>query len=874
MRDPSAVTTFLFTDIEDSTRHWEEAPERMQPALARHDALTRTAVEGNHGSVVKMTGDGVYAAFRDPVDAVNAALQLQQALAPPEATAGIALRVRCGLHMGVAEHRDNDYFGNAVNRAARIMGAAHGGQVLLSQAVALVAGERLPIGSGLSDLGWIPLGDLAGSERVYQLTHPQLRQDFPALRSLEATPNNLPLQVTSFIGRERELIEVKRWLAKTRLLTLLGVGGIGKTRLSLQAAAAMFDDFPDGVWLVELAPLSDERLVAQAVASALKVKEEAGRSVQDSLAKHVQNRRLLLVLDNCEHLGPACAELAGQLLQAGPQVKLLTTSREPLHAAGEATYPVPSLTVPDPRQVMTVEDLTHYEAVRLFIGRAVSAQPSFQLTPRNAAAIADICHRLDGIPLALELAAARVRALSAGQIAAHLSDRFRLLTGGDRTALPRQQALRACIDWSYNLLTEPERVLLRRLAVFAGGWTPEAADAVGTGGEIAATEVLDLLARLVDKSLVVVESGGERYRLLETVREYAQERLHDSDEGSATRTRHLQFFLALAERAAPELWGAEQGTWVARLELERKNLLAAHAWCDHPGDTAAQGLRLVNHLQLFWLPSGLLELGYRLTLEALARAGAQEHNKGRCDALYAASQLAYFMLRFQDAQAYAEQSLEIARETGNQVRVADVLLMLGYAADELKQPADALAHFENSIALARALGDRARLSFALNALAGHHSGDDPNTAVPLFEESLALAREVGDRESVAITLHNIVRAFIGLGRSERTSGMLLEVLEIALDIGSKKIEVYVLDVCAALAAMRGEWICAARFLGAADGELTRLGLHRMPGDEEFLAPLMSRAREQLGTTAFAAEQAAARGRSREAALAEARVFLT
>jgi predicted ATPase/class 3 adenylate cyclase len=541
--DTSQVTgtvTFLFTDIEGSTRLWEEEPERMRRALARHDAISRAAVESHRGLVVKSTGDGVHAAFDDALDALGAAVDLQQALADP-ATNGVPLRVRCGLHAGIVECRDNDFFGTAVNRAARIMAAAHGGQVLVSQAVATLVNDRLIPGIALRDLGVVRLRDLTSAVHVYQLLHPQLRADFPALRTLEATPNNLPQQLTSFIGRKRELTEVEKLLGRTRLLTLVGVGGIGKTRLSLQLAASVMDQYSDGVWLVELAALADSRDVPLAVASVLGVTEVAGYPVAETLYRFAKDRKLLLILDNCEHLLHACAELAKHLLQAGPDVRVLASSREPLHVAGETSYPVPALTIPKSDPTIALADLEQFEAANLFIDRARSAQPALQWTPQNVVAVANICRRLDGIPLALELAAARVRALSVEKIAARLNDRFSLLTRGDTTALPRQQTLRALIDWSFELLTEHERALLQRLAVFAGGWTLEAAEAVGAGGDVSRTDVLGLLANLVDKSLVTLEAEGERYRLLETVRQYAQEKLDESGEADQTRKRHLDF---------------------------------------------------------------------------------------------------------------------------------------------------------------------------------------------------------------------------------------------------------------------------------------------------------------------------------------------
>ena len=542
----------------------------MRATLACHDAIVRAAVESNRGTVVKMTGDGVDAAFADPLDAIEAVLRLQQAVADPVATGGIALRVRCGLHAGAAERRDDDFFGNAVNRAARIMSAAHGGQVLLSEAVALLVRERLPAPVALRDLGVLKLRGLASPEHLYQVVHPRLRESFPALRSLSATPNNLPHHVTSFVGRGAQLAEIKTLLGRTRLLTLLGVGGIGKTRLSLEFAAAVMDDYPDGVWFVELAPLTDAQLVPQAVASVLGVKEEAGRPVVEALMKHVKDQRLLLILDNCEHLVQTCGELAARLVQAGPHLKVLASSREHLHVAGETTYSVPALAGPDPSQAIVLTALMNFEAVRLFVECAQAAQAGFRVTDKNARAVADICHRLDGIPLAIELAAARVRVMSVEMIAARLGDRFRLLTGGDRSALPRQQTLRALIGWSYDLLTQGERAMFRQLAVFAGGFTLDAAEAVGGDGDVARTDVLDLLTNLVEKSLVSLGLEDERYRLLETVRQYAQERLDESGEADRARAWHLAFYVALAERARPELVGPEQGAWLARLDSSGK----------------------------------------------------------------------------------------------------------------------------------------------------------------------------------------------------------------------------------------------------------------------------------------------------------------
>ncbi|MEO6065753.1 MAG: tetratricopeptide repeat protein [Lysobacterales bacterium] len=871
----SGTFTFVFTDIEGSTRLWERDSDGMCSALASHNVLARAAVEGYRGTVVKMTGDGVYAAFADCLDALNATLQLQHALADPKMTHGVVLPVRCGLHAGVAERSDDDFHGNAVNRAARIMGAAHGGQILVSQAVVDLVHSRLPAEVSLRDLGTVWLRDIASPEHIYQVIHPWLRREFPALRSLETTPSNLPLQVTLFVGRERELADVKGLLADARLLTLVGIGGLGKTRLALQTAAGVIDDYRDGVWLVELAPLSDATLVPQAVASVLGVKEAAGHPVVEALTRHVKDRQLLLILDNCEHLVDACASLARQLLQSGSQLRVMASSREPLHVAGETTYSVPPLSVPDFSQTktLTLAALTQFEAIHLFRDRAAAARPGFEVTDENAAAVTDICRRLDGMPLALELAAARVRTLSVQTIAARLSDRFRLLTGGDRTHLPRQQTLRALIDWSYDLLAEPEQSLLDRLSVFAGGWTLEAAESVGSSGDIEVPDVLDLLVRLVEKSLVARERD-DRYRQLETVRQYAQERLTESGKADEVGTRHLMYFLALAEKASPQLVGPLQSAWLAQFDLERENLLAAHAMCDRADGGAELGLRLVHSIRLYWLTRGLLGLGHRVTTEALMRPGAQARNLARCRVLFVVGQLSFFMGRYGEAQADLVESLAIAREIEDKSRVAQALALLGVAYLGQKDLSTARGHLEEALALARELGDKVRLAGALNALAELRRAEGMlDTAEQLYEESLAIRRELGDRDAIAIDLLNLTVISTSRGLGERARRLLLEAFAIARQLGSKKLGQSVLDASAGLGAALGEGARAARFYGASGALMKEMGMHREPAVEGFLAPLIARAREEIGESAFVAFAAAGSALSYEDAITEAGCWL-
>jgi len=870
----SGTVTFLFTDIEGSTRLWEEEPERMGPALARHDAISRTAVESHRGLVVKSTGDGIHAAFDDALDALAAAMDLQQALTDPATTNGVPLRVRCGLHSGVIERRDSDFFGSVVNRAVRIMSAAHGGQVLASKAVAELVRDRLPAGVGLRDLGEVRLRDLSRPERVYQVEHVKLCREFPALRSLEAVPNNLPQQLTTFVGRERELEEVRLALGKGRLLTLSGIGGLGKTRLSLQIAAEVLNEYPDGVWFVEFAPITDERLVPQAVASVLRVKEEAGRPVVEALIKHVRDRKLLLVLDNCEHLVRACAELARQLLQAGAQLKILVSSREHFNIAGERIYTVPPLTVPTPEGAVSVEAILRYEAVRLFVERAMAVQPAFTLSERNAPAVVEICRRLDGIPLALELAAARARSLSVTDIAARVNDRFQLLKAGDRTAMPRQQTLRALIDWSYDLLTEREQILFRRLAVFAGGWTLEAAEAVCAGGDVSGDDVLDLLAELVDKSLVMVEPDRGWYGFLETVRQYAQEQLQGTDEGDHVRTRHLDFYVALAEKAKPNLVGPRQGEWLVRLDLERENLLTAHRWADRAPEGGEKGLRLVNAAKMYWFNRGLLGLGHRVTVEALAREGASARSELRSLGLFGAGQLCCVMGRYAEAAGYLQETLSISRERGDRHRIAAALQPLGLVALGRGDAGAAQEHFEEAVALTQAMGDRRDLASAVNNLAQVlRLKGQLDRAEALYEQAVALARELGDPESVALGLLNLAMVAIGRGAGDRARTMLLDALRIAEETGSRRVVQSVLDVSSGLASLAGEWENSARFYGMADTQASSMGILRDAADEAFLTPQLARTRGSMGNDAFAAAEIAGRSLSYDQAIARTRAWL-
>ncbi|MEA3186570.1 MAG: hypothetical protein QOD99_400, partial [Chthoniobacter sp.] len=531
---PSGTITFLFTDIEGSSQLWDLHRAAMQVALARHDAILREACAAHHGVVFKTIGDAFCVAFDTAHDAFTAALESQRKLQQEQWEGVGALKVRMALHTGAAEQRDDDYFGPALNRVSRVLAAAHGGQTLLSLPAAELVRDRLPDGVRLRDLGERRLRDLARPERIFQLVTNDLPSEFPPLRSLESVPNNLPAQLTTFIGREREMEEVKRLLNTVHLLTLTGTGGTGKTRLSLQVAADVLESFADGVWLVEFATIDDPTLVPETVAAALEARQEPALSLTATLTNFLRAKNLLIIFDNCEHVVGACAKLAETLLRACPQLRIMASSREPLGIAGEMAWTLPPLSAPQDywRNISATEDavekFTQFEAVRLFVERATAARSAFVLTNDNVVIVAQICSRLDGIPLAIELAAARIKVLTLQQIADRLDDRFHLLTGGSRTAMPRQQTLRALIDWSYDLLTELEQKLLRRLSVFARGRTLEAIEAVCAGEGIEDFEVVDLLTQLVDKSLVTVEKSpehGARYFITESIWDYSREKL-------------------------------------------------------------------------------------------------------------------------------------------------------------------------------------------------------------------------------------------------------------------------------------------------------------------------------------------------------------
>ena len=608
MQAPPAVATFLFTDIESSTRLWEDEPIRMPLALARHDELARVAVESNRGIVVKMVGDGVQATFGEPLDALNSAIALQHALIDAAATNGIALRVRCGLHTGPAEHRDNDYFGSTLNRAARIMAAAHGGQVLLSQAVATLVAERLPAGVALRNLGLVRLRDLASPQRVYQVLHPQLPQDFPPLRSLAATPNNLPTEVPRLHGRSEDLQALRHLVEAHRLVTVVGTGGIGKTHLARAFAHAALGRYDDGIWWVDLTAVADASSLVTAIGATLGVGSQLGDSARSRVIQSLRTRHALMVMDNCESLLDAVAEFISDALPIAADVHWLITSQQPLKLPDEQIYRVSPLSIPP--ELTSAKHALEFGAVALLAQRVSAADRRFAITDANVEVAIDLCAKLDGIPLAIEMAAARVPTLGLEHVRSLLGERLRFLATGHRTPLARHQTLHAALDWSHSLLTASERMALRRLGVFAGGFTLELAqDVVARAGRYPATakvdewETVEALEHLIEKSMVQAvpppDAGEPRYSLLDTTRLYALERLAEAGETEAAYACHAQTMAKFAERAFDRHWTEPDSACVARMKPEIDNLRSALHWAIAHSDADSAASIVGNAWPLF-----------------------------------------------------------------------------------------------------------------------------------------------------------------------------------------------------------------------------------------------------------------------------------
>jgi predicted ATPase/class 3 adenylate cyclase len=782
---PSGAVTFLFTDIGGSTRLFQRWGDEWAGLLFRHQEVIRRAITAHDGVEVRTEGDSFFVAFGDPVEAVIAIAEAQATLAAQDWPTDGVIRIRAGLHTGYATPQAGDYVALAVHQAARVAKAAHPGQTLLSEACARSVATALPKTLSLTSLGTHRLKDFDIPLELFEVNGPGLASEFPPLDTAWRGETNFPLQRTSFVGREHDTERVRALVDIARLVTVSGPGGVGKTRLVLHAATSMLTGAGDGVWLIELASVTDGRLVAAAVARALGIDEDPDRPVLDTVVSWLQARRMLLVLDNCEHLVEGCAEFADRVLRTCPQVDIIATSRQPLEVEGEYVYRLSPLGLPPDDPSTPVEEATEFEAVQLFVERAHAHQPAFVMDESTVGAVTSICRRLEGVPLAIELAAARLRSLSIDTIDARLDDQFRLLTGGHRFALPRQQTLRALVDWSYNLLDDDERGLLRTLAAFSGGWTLEAAEAVAVDLERSDVEILDLLTSLVDKSLVQAESRGSdvRYGMLEIVRQYAVQQLAGlaDDDIRAVQTRHRDYYLGLAEQARREMDTSAQRPWLDRLDAEDSNLRAALTFSLSDEAGIVPALRLLAALCRYWVMRGRAVEGMEQASAVLERASEQAVE--RASALVAVANLHNRAGDFVGAGSLLDEALAIRRGVGDDVGCAEALNDMAWLATRRGDYATAHECGAESLQLAQKAGAGAHLLGRIHATLGDLiERDDLLAGRVHFEEARRFFEQVGDRGASARVLNNLGLIDLSLGDPAASRRALEECLSIFSDL--------------------------------------------------------------------------------------------
>lgn len=805
MNIPSGKVTFLFTDIESSTKLSQDFPDKISSAMEKHHSILQTAVESNNGFIFKHVGDAYHCVFGNAYHAVKAAVEIQAAHANEKWDKAV-IRVRVGIHSGNAEWNGKDYMGYiTLARAARVMSAAYGEQILISgDAYCLLSVSNQPARAdreihnefitphahdferrqsiSFRDLGERRLKDVILPIRLYQITGAGLREDFPPLNTLDARPNNLPIQLTSFIGRETEMKQVKDDLKLNRLVTLASAGGSGKTRLALQLAAEIIDEYENGVWFVDLAALNDPALLTAKVNETLGIKEESKKAIEETLIDFLKEKEILILLDNCEQLVHACAELAEKLLSSCPRLKIIATSREALNCKGEKTFRIPPLTMPDPNSQQTPEQLTQYEAVRLFIERALLVNPEFRVNNGNAPALAGVCSRLDGIPLAIELAAARTKILSVEKIHERLDDRFSLLTGGKRTALPRQQTLKALIDWSYDLLAEEERILWSRLSVFSGGWTLEAAEEICSYETIDKDEILDLLSQLTEKSVIIYDELKERYRMLESIKQYGIEKLPNGDE---IFLRHLNYFLGLSQKVEPNIRTGNAKIWLGIIEADHNNFLSAIDWSANNNNSEKGGLVAVG-LGEFWSIAGHYSTGIRL-IENILQSSAAPDKSLRSKLL---SWIGVFKWRhgdYEQSEKYHKENLAIGREIGDKRGIAASLNSLGIVSFYRGDYEQAEKYSKESLAIGKETGDKRGIAVSINNL-GNLSFDwgDYDQSEKYFKESLVILEEIGDKRGVAATINNLGNVSYERGDYEQAEKYYKECLAIRKEIGDQR----------------------------------------------------------------------------------------
>jgi len=918
---PQGTITFLFTDIEGSSRLWEQHPRVMPAALARHDALMNEVLTAHSGVVFKTVGDSMLAAFAQAPSALAAALAAQRTISTEVWELPEPPRVRMALHTGSAEVRASDYFGPALNRAARLLSAGHGGQILLSLATEQLVREHLPLNTALRDLGMHRLKDLSLPEQIFQLVTSDLPATFPSPNTLDARHTNLPTQPTALLGREQDVAAFTTLLrrADVRLVTLTGPGGVGKTRLSLQVAAELIEDFVHGVFFVDLAPIREANLVTSAIATTLGVRESAGQPLLATLKDYLRDKRMLLLLDNFEQVVDA-APVVAELLAVSPQLKALVTSREVLHLRGEKEVPVTPLALPDPAHLPPLDQLSQYAAVALFIERALDARPDFVVTNANAPAVAEICAQLDGLPLAIELAAVGLKLFGPEALLVRLSSRLSVMTGGPRDLPVRQQTIRNTIAWSYELLTEGEQTLFRRLGVFVGGCTLEAAEAVSTLNvqTLERSNVVDGLAALLDKSLVrqTVDGDQPRFAMLETIREYALEQLEVSGEAELLRRQHALYYLALSEEGwpgrGPESRSTDDRTWVHHIDREYNNLRSALAWSQTSAGDPEVALRLAGVLTDLWYHRGVRGEGIALLERSLNHPLGVERTASHAQARVDLALLFGLTGDFAAARAQYEQALPLSRELGDTQLYAYILERLGWVAREQGDGATAWLRVTESLAIFRDLGDAAYTASTLVSMAGiaileedparaeallaesravaQQGDENPNTifwrlnhlgqaaqlrgaydrAAQFHQESLSLLET--DTSPSAATLaayRDLGETAVGLGRPDEAVRWLAQGLAASRMLGEQPFTAWCLASLGSAAALDQEPERAARLWGAAERLRQSIGCRPAPATRATYERALAATRARLGEEAFVAAWQRGRALTVEQAIAEA-----
>lgn len=896
---PVGTVTFLLTDIEGSTRLWERDPGAMSQAVALHETLARKYIEQCEGVLVKSRGEGdsLFAVFDRATDAVLAAAMMQSAFHATTWPIDEPIRVRMAIHTGEPELRDGDYFGTVVNRCARLRSVGHGAQVLLSHITTGLVRDFLPASMELRDLGEFRLRDLIRPERIYQLVMDGLPSHFPPLKTIDTRPNNLPLQRDGLIGREREMNAIHDLIRRSdvRLVTLTGPGGIGKTRLSMQVAADNLDFFEDGIFFVALAPVTDPAFVLPTIAATLDIRETPSLPLLESLKDKLREKQTLLILDNFEQVIAAASHIPG-LLEAAPGLKVLVTSRIVLRIRGEVEYQVPALALPDPKRLPSgpalLSTLNQYDAVRLFIERAQSARHDFAITTDNAPAVAEICYRLDGLPLAIELAASRIRSLSPQAMLTRLNNRLKLLTAGPRDLPTRHQTLRAAIEWSYDLLDAPTQTLFRRLAVFVDGCTLAAAEAVlgyGTLEGDNSIDVLDGIEALVSQSLLRQDEQNDsepRFVMLQTIREYAAERLEASGEAVAAFYHHAQFFLDFVKEAEPQMFGDQTGEWLNQLEADHDNIRAALRWYLDRGD-GEQGLGLAGALWRFWEVRGYLTEG-RTWLEQMLRIGQTASPGLRARALNAAGTMARNQGDYVAAREFYQASLDLSRELGDTKGITGALSFLGLVARARGDYTTAQASFEEALAIRRRthdrrgiagamynlgvlacdrgewataerllqqslgirreLGDKLGVAYALLALGDvARARSQFDMARERYQESLILDMELGDKLHMALCFHGLAATACHQGQCHLARSLYLDSLTTLQELGSRREMVGSLIGLAGVATEEVEVERAARLFGAAEAILLRLNARLSPIEDVDFSHYVARLRAHNAT---------------------------